>query len=126
MLKRYSKDFPHPSLTSHLVSLSPAPGGAERPSVFHPGSQLMAKLRPPRPALEVLEDRCVPATVQLVARNLFISNQVGPVSLTLVANSTVKVQDNVTTLTFAPVTSILFTGTNGNDSVTLTSNGNAL
>src|SRR5205085_8513310 len=93
----------------------PTPGGAERPSVFLLGSQLMEKVRPPRPALEVLEDRCVPAAVRLVVGNLFITNQVGAVNLTLVANNTVHVQDGTTNLTFGPVSSILFTGTDGND-----------
>ncbi len=79
-----------------------------------------------RPRLEALEERWVPATVKDVAGNLLISNQNGPltvtVSTTVVGQVTVK--DNGSAVTYSSVGSLIeITGSNLADGITF--HGNA-
>lgn len=67
-----------------------------------------------RPKLEGLEDRWVPATIRLVAGNLFVSNQVGPLTVeTTAVSGQVKVTDNAKSVVLNGVGSLIaITGTN--------------
>src|SRR5262245_30344300 len=67
-----------------------------------------------RPTLEGLEERWVPATIKLVAGSLFVSNQVGDLSVeTTAVAGQVKVTDNAKAVVVSGVGSlILITGTN--------------
>ena len=77
-----------------------------------------------RPKLEVLEDRWVPATIQLTSGILVVSHQVGP--LTVAPTTTpgqVAVTDNTGTRTVSGVgTLIEILGTNAADTITFTGN----
>ena len=72
-----------------------------------------------RPRIETLEERSVPATIKLVAGNLFISNQVGTLTVTSLGAGQVKIQDGSS----SPVvvsgvgTAINITGTNKADAI---------
>jgi hypothetical protein len=78
-----------------------------------------------RPRLEILEERWVPATVRDVAGDLLISNQSGPLIVTVSTTvaGQVAVHDNGGTITYSGVGSLIdITGTNLGDSITFSGN----
>jgi hypothetical protein len=80
-----------------------------------------------RPALEGLEARWVPATIRLIGGNLFVSNQVG--ALTVATQATagqVKVSDGAASAVFSGVGGLIaVTGTNKIDTITIDSTAKA-
>ncbi|MFO0844796.1 MAG: hypothetical protein U0797_20760 [Gemmataceae bacterium] len=78
------------------------------------------------PTLERLEDRWVPATIRLVAGNLFISNQTGPLTVTATATpGKFDVNDNGKLVTVSGVGSLIaLTGTNRADTINFKLAGN--
>ena len=84
-----------------------------------------------RPNLEGLESRWTPATIRLVAGNLFITNPTGNLSVTSQASNTVLVNDSGKLVTVSGVGGLIsITGTNANNTITFDAtvpyNGNLL
>jgi hypothetical protein len=80
-----------------------------------------------RPLLEVLEDRTVPATIRVVAGSLFVSQQVGPLTVQSTAvNGQFKVTDNAKTVTVSGVGNLIsITGTNLGNKINFQANTDA-
>jgi len=83
-----------------------------------------------RPFLELLENRLVPATVQLIGGELLISNPTitagkATLTLTAVGPNQIKVQDGSSVVgSYTVGSAINVTGSSGNDSITLNLAGN--
>lgn len=81
-----------------------------------------------RPQMETLEDRWVPATIRLISGTVFISNQVGALTITPQTGTSVQITDGATVKVVAG-TNVFVTGTNLANTVTVdlgtsTYNGN--
>ncbi|NBO91188.1 MAG: hypothetical protein EBV06_02555 [Planctomycetia bacterium] len=80
---------------------------------------MRSKFLPRRPRIESLEERSVPATIQAVAGHLFVSKQVGALTVTNNGGGSVTVQDGAKTTTVTNIGNlILITGTNLSNNIT--------
>ncbi len=85
----------------------------------------MLRIRRAKPVLESLESRFVPATVKLIGGNLFISDVVGPLTVTATANNTFKVDDAGKIVSGLKAGSGVFiTGANKGQTITFDLQGN--
>lgn len=82
-----------------------------------------------RPRLESLEHRWVPATVNVIGGNLYISEQVGTLNVSNLVGGQVRVQDSAKDITVSGVggtsrSAIYITGTAKNDTINFAANVN--
>src|SRR5687767_7830824 len=86
----------------------------------------MLRIRPTRPNLEYLERRLAPATVRLASGNLYVSHQVGALTITAQGGGKFTVADGAKAVTVGGVAGLIqVTGTNVGNKITFDANGKA-
>src|SRR5262245_49384385 len=80
-----------------------------------------------RPTLEALEERWVPATIKLIAGNLFVSNQTAALTLETTATAgQIKITDGAKVVTVSGVGGLIsITGTNAANTINFNADAKA-